>query len=140
MPYTLNGIGSAYYGKRDFRSDGSFVTTEWLSFLYIPILPFRSLRVRYNGPVESNSLFGMSSAESYTVFERTFPNWKQVLYAYGYILFFVAWVIFIGWFFVRALMSGSTFAVILVFIACLLPIPIPRILRVYAYKKMMRAP
>jgi hypothetical protein len=141
MPYTLNGIGSGYYGKRDFRSDGSFVTTEWLSFLYVPILPFRSLRVRYNGPVESKSLFFMSSAQSYTVFTRTFLNWKQVLYIYGYISLFVTWAIFIVWFFFfYPLVSASEFTVVLAFIACLLPVPIPGILRAYAYKKMMRAP
>jgi hypothetical protein len=140
MPYTLNGIGSGYYGKRDFRSDGSFVTTEWLSFLYIPILPFRSLRVRYNGPVETNSIIGISSATSYTVFERTFPNWKQVLYTYGYISLFVVWVIFIVWLTFKLPQPVSEFEVVLLFIVCLLPAPIPAILRNHAYKKMMRAP
>jgi hypothetical protein len=83
----------------------------------------------------------MSSAQSYTVFTRTFLNWKQVLYIYGYISLFVTWAIFIVWFFFfYPLVSASEFTVVLAFIACLLPVPIPGILRAYAYKKMMRAP
>ncbi|MCS7304748.1 MAG: hypothetical protein NZ602_06550 [Thermoguttaceae bacterium] len=45
MPYSINGIGTTFYGHRDDEPDGSYVTTEWLIFLFIPILPIRSFRV-----------------------------------------------------------------------------------------------
>ena len=49
MPFTFNGIGTTYYGKRDIYPDSSFVTTEWLVFVYLPLLPIRSLRVLPTG-------------------------------------------------------------------------------------------
>jgi len=50
MAYSFNGIGTTFYGQRDFRADGSYVTTEWIVFCCIPIAPLRSLRVKYQGP------------------------------------------------------------------------------------------
>lgn len=49
MPFTFNGIGTKYYGNRDVGPDGSFITTEWITFVYIPLLPIRSLRVQETG-------------------------------------------------------------------------------------------
>ncbi len=49
MPSTLNGIGTKFYGQRDFSPDGSYITTEWFVFIYIPLIPLKSLRVRYQG-------------------------------------------------------------------------------------------
>jgi hypothetical protein len=45
MPFTVNGIGTTYYGRRDIGPDGSYVTTEWLVFVYVPVIPIRSYRV-----------------------------------------------------------------------------------------------
>jgi hypothetical protein len=45
MPYTFNGCGTSYYGQRDRAEDGSYITTEWVTFVYIPLLPIRSYRV-----------------------------------------------------------------------------------------------
>ena len=46
MPYTYKGIGTKYYGKRDLEEDGSYLTTEWVVFVYLPLIPLRSYRVR----------------------------------------------------------------------------------------------
>lgn len=35
----------ALHGKCDFEQDGSYVTTESVSLLWFPLMPFRSLRV-----------------------------------------------------------------------------------------------
>jgi hypothetical protein len=45
MPASLNGCGTTYYGSRDFHEDGSYITTEWIIFVYIPIFPLGSFRV-----------------------------------------------------------------------------------------------
>ncbi|WP_008308223.1 hypothetical protein [Leptolyngbya sp. PCC 6406] len=45
MPFNVNGIGTTYYGRRDFRPDGSYITTEWFIFLMVPIAPLRTFRV-----------------------------------------------------------------------------------------------
>src|ERR1700680_1471858 len=46
MVGTVNGVGTAYYGCRDERPDGSYITTEFAVFADIPLWPIRSLRVR----------------------------------------------------------------------------------------------
>jgi len=29
MAFSFNGVGTMFYGQRDFRLDGTYVTTEW---------------------------------------------------------------------------------------------------------------
>ncbi len=43
--FTLNGFGVSIWGSRDFRSDGSYVTTRFLVALFVPILPLDAYRV-----------------------------------------------------------------------------------------------
>ncbi len=49
MPRVINGVGTRFYGESNWRSDASFQTTEWLVMLYVPVVPFKSLRVRHDG-------------------------------------------------------------------------------------------
>jgi len=137
MAFTFNGIGTTFYGQRDFRADGTYITTEWFAVFYFPVLPLRSLRVRYQGPGEQSWYIGLGSSDSYAVYEKTFPHWKQVLCTYGYVAIMIAWVYFIGStavsLFPRAL--DTVFSVTLLFIACIIPVPTPWILRYYAKRK-----
>jgi hypothetical protein len=41
----INGIGSMFIGKSDLRDDGSYLTTEWFCFLWLPMLPVCNYRV-----------------------------------------------------------------------------------------------
>jgi hypothetical protein len=132
--FTFNGIGTTFYGQRDFRSDGSFLTTEWASFLYFPLFPFRSLRVRYQGLAERGFPIGVGWSESYAVYEKTSPNRKQVLCVYGYALFVVGWMLSL--FMLCVSTKEAALALTLFFIGFLLPVPIPWILRYYARRKM----
>jgi tetratricopeptide (TPR) repeat protein len=58
MPYRLNGCGTWYYGKQDvFEHEGtcphcgqdvvftSFSTRKWLTFLFVPVIPIKRLRI-----------------------------------------------------------------------------------------------
>ena len=74
MPFTFNGIGTMYYGKRDKGPDGSYATTEWIVFVYVPVLPLRSFRVL---PVEGGANYGLYNSQQYLV-QRTPLNWRQV--------------------------------------------------------------
>ena len=150
MAFTFNGIGTKFYGQRDFRTDGSYITTEWLVCLYVPLIPFRSFRVRYRGPVEPRWYLGLGYSDSYAVYEEHFPpHWKQVLYTYGYMAITTGWVYFV------VSIAPSIFPALVpdalvpdaldtvysncvVFITCVIPIPAPWILRYYA-KKTLRA-
>lgn len=49
MPFSWNGSGTRYYGKRDREPNGSYITTEWVTIIYIPIFPIRSLKIRPTG-------------------------------------------------------------------------------------------
>lgn len=134
MAYTFNGIGTTFYGKRDFRKDGTFVTTEWVSFVYFPLFPLRSLRVCYQGPAERRFPIGVGSADSYSVFEKTRPNPKQVLCVYAYALFVVGWVFSLIMF--CASIKDATLALMSLFVGMLVPVPIPSILRYYARREL----
>ena len=138
MAYTLNGIGTTFYGQRDFRPDGTHITTEWFTIFYFPIIPLCSLRVRYRGPGKSRWQLGFGSADSYAVYEKSFPNWKQVLCTYGYVSFMAAWGYFVG----ASVASHyprafeEEIGVLLVAIICLIPFPTPWVLRHFAQRRM----
>lgn len=78
MPYTINGVGTHFYGSRDEGPDGSYITTEWLVVIYIPLLPLRSMRVL---PLASDATFPFSSSQRF-MSRPTRLNWRQVLNVY----------------------------------------------------------
>lgn len=45
MAFAFNGIGTTFYGKADEDDDGSYVVTEWVIFIFFPIVPLGSKRV-----------------------------------------------------------------------------------------------
>jgi hypothetical protein len=45
MPFTFNGFGTRHYGEADHYPNGSFITTQWLTALYLPLIPLRSYRL-----------------------------------------------------------------------------------------------
>jgi hypothetical protein len=66
MPSLFNGAGTAYYGRRKLRADGSYVTTEFFVFLYFPLVPLRSWRVRPKGaPTEFYARRWIETMESW---------------------------------------------------------------------------
>ncbi len=144
MAYTLNGIGTTFYGQRDFLADGTHITTEWLVFLYVPLIPLRSLRVRYQGVGEHRWYLGLGSSENYAVYEKRFPPiWKQVFYTYGYVALLAGWLYLVvssAFSLVPLNTLNNTFGIWLFFfllpIVCLIPVPTPWILRYYARRKL----
>lgn len=90
MPFNFNGIGTTYYGECDFRADGSYVTTEWVSLFYLPLLPLKSVRLirLRKGDVDSVAF----SSKAVLVVERIPLHWRQVGNLYGFMGFCVAYV------------------------------------------------
>jgi len=78
MPRTINGIGTRYYGRRDQEADGSYITTEWITLLYLPLIPFRSFRVL---PMGEGKNYILHRSQRYQV-ARVPLSWKQVLRTY----------------------------------------------------------
>jgi hypothetical protein len=79
MPTSVNGFGTRYIGQRDFRTDGSYVTTNFISILFFPLFPLHSVRVipypnNMNIPFHTNY---------YTILEKRRPHFEQVLSIYA---------------------------------------------------------
>jgi hypothetical protein len=102
---SFNGTGTRIYGKRDFLSDGSFVTTNWVTFFWVPLFPLSSLRVRPRSDISvpdhflasvllafSTGLVAVKFSERYTIQSKSHPVPLQVFYVYGFVLAFIsAW-------------------------------------------------
>jgi hypothetical protein len=142
MPYTFSGIGTHFYGKRDFREDGSYITTEWFVVFYVPLIPVRSLRLKYQGTDDLKWQFGvMSSNTRYAVHSSDLPaDWRQVLYTYAYVALLFVWCGFAGRTVLDALpkSTDNTWAGLLLFAAFAIPAPIPWIFRRLALRQRRR--
>jgi hypothetical protein len=121
---SLNGIGTTLVGKRDFRFDDSYITTQWIILFWLPIFPLRSLRVRPSGR--------SGWTTHYTVYDETPPNIKQVLYTYGFAGFSIAWVLS-GLMWLVAEPHANDTKIIWIWVVCAyLPALIPFFMRHYA--------
>jgi hypothetical protein len=92
MPHSVNGFGTRYYGRREEALDGSYVTTVWITVLYIPILPLRSYRVLAVG--KSFNVIIHRSQQFKAV--RVPLCWEQVWHVYmisAPILLIIGWLI-----------------------------------------------
>jgi hypothetical protein len=78
MPSNVNGFGTKYYGQRDFRPDGSYITTKFFCLAFFPIIPLHSVRVI---PDPKNSWMPFSK-NYYAILEKRWPNSLQVLSIY----------------------------------------------------------
>ena len=78
MPSNVNGFGTKYYGQRDFRPDGSYVTTNFFCVGFVPIIPLHSVRVIAD-PKNSAMPF---SKNYYSILEKRWPHPLQVLFIY----------------------------------------------------------
>jgi hypothetical protein len=81
MAFTVRGFGALNYGQREFRPDGSYVTTLWVVCLYVPVIPLHSKRIRPTGEVKYYALF---PRRTYSLLQKTKPNLKQVASIYAW--------------------------------------------------------
>jgi hypothetical protein len=93
MPYTFNGCGTRFYGNRDKGEDGSYVCTEWITFVYIPLIPIRSFRVL---PTNEGTNLIVWRTQSYRTM-RVPLSWPQVRNVYLFIAPILALIIFFNW-------------------------------------------
>ena len=94
MPRQFCGFGTAFAGQRDFWPDGSYITTEWVIFFFVPVRALRSLRVNA-GPrrISPPAYPVVSSERNYIVSDEMPPHRKQVLCVYAFTVCYVAWII-----------------------------------------------
>lgn len=92
MAFTLNGFGTTYYGCR-WLPDGTYITTKWVVFFFVPIIPTTSVRILDTGPAYGS--IGYSS-QGLTV-ERVPLDRDMVLKMYAWIAVFVAMLASTPW-------------------------------------------
>jgi hypothetical protein len=91
MAFAFNGIGTTFYGKDDYRPDGSFVTTEWAVIFYVPLIPLRSHRVIRNPKGDLN--VAVYHRTGYQILEKLPLQWKQITAIWVGLLLTVAWLV-----------------------------------------------
>ena len=94
MQFEIHGTGTALYGRRDFLLDRSFVTTEWVTIGYLPIIPLISKRISY---LRLDPLHVYDPSGHFIV--QTLPIVKrQVLCVYAWVASICAWFIVAAYF------------------------------------------
>lgn len=91
MPFSLNGCGTKYYGSRDVAEDGSYITTLWITFVWVPIIPLASYRIL---PTGKGFNAGIVANQSYVGRREPF-QWRQVGNVY---LFALPFLVMLGYF------------------------------------------
>ncbi len=104
MPFTFNGTGTKYYGSRERDIGGTYITTQWIVVLGVPLLPLNSWRVypRDEGQFHDHRpLVNADASHTTQDFDakRVPLNWKQVLNVYAVTIPLVALGV---WGFMRA--------------------------------------
>lgn len=81
MAWTLNGIGTTFYGKHKL-GDGTYIKTQWFVWGFIPVFPLKSFKIlgEVSGGINFN-LFGFGSDTSYSM-QRVPLYWPQVIKTY----------------------------------------------------------
>lgn len=74
MAFNINGVGTTFYGRSDKQADGSYIATEWVVLVYLPIIPIRSFRMR---PVSGGTYLVVYASQKY-VAESVPLHWKQI--------------------------------------------------------------
>jgi hypothetical protein len=81
MAFTLNGVGTQYYGTR-WLPDGTYITTKWVVFVYVPIIPLGSVRV-----LEASQPYGSLAASGQSLSVQKVPlDLGMVLRAYAWLV------------------------------------------------------
>lgn len=93
MPSSIQGFGTTFVGRRDFWLDGSYVTTEWIVAMFIPLIPLRSLRVKA-GPLRTNYFYVVGGTQrDHVICDEQPVNFKQVACVYTFLAFCVIWIL-----------------------------------------------
>ncbi len=105
LAQTFNGFGTHLYGKRRFGADGSYITTLWVVFFWIPVVPLKSVHVIEAGPGTSTLSPGWST--SYRVLHKSRPDARQVVNVYAFMA-----LLFIGAALLDLVHAGESLALV----------------------------
>ena len=121
--YRFNGCGTTLIGKREFRQDGTFITTVWVTVIFVPIFPIQSLRISQGG-------------NNYTIYEKHWLNIKQVFLTYLFVAFYVGWLM--GVYYFCDYFNYAAWSLVIGVVALTIPLFIPTLFGYYAEKVTMK--
>jgi hypothetical protein len=78
-------MGFRFFGKRDLRPDGSYVTTKFFCLLYLPVIPISTMRII---PVGSKTWLPFGKTR-YKLIGKQPLHWLQILSVYLVAFLFV---------------------------------------------------
>ena len=140
MAVTVSLLGTHFYGQRDFHRDGSYLTTEWRTVLYLPLVPIGSCRAVPNWPAHRRELLApvASSLDDDCDFLPCTRSARQVLCVYGFVMLMAIWLFFLFRFVAPGILGWLDFliGIPLLILLALLPLPLPWFLRYAARQKM----
>src|SRR5438552_18879865 len=85
----INGIGTAFFGRSRAKTDGSYITTNWLCVV-LPLIPLGSYRV---WPESHRShLLGMYYSSTFRA-SRAPLHWPHIFKFYGMYFAFYLFVV-----------------------------------------------
>ena len=76
--YSINGIGTHLYGKKDIAEDGSYISSKWFIFFLLPIFPIASYRVVRGETTASGIPIILPGATTQYKMIKVPMNWKQI--------------------------------------------------------------
>ena len=82
MAYTFNGIGTTYYGKRQLP-DGTYITTKWVVFVFVPVVPLGSYRIVAAGSPQFRAMLPMLASNQTMTVQKVPLAWAQVAGTYA---------------------------------------------------------
>ncbi|HAF28652.1 MAG TPA: hypothetical protein DCG75_06350 [Bacteroidales bacterium] len=88
-PSNFAGCGTCFYSATKKQADSSFITTQWFTIFYIPILPIQSYRVIKGA--ESSKFGGVyiTSTSNYIILEKLKLERSHLIRAYVFVLSFI---------------------------------------------------
>ena len=89
MAFSLNGCGTRYFGCR-WQADGTYITTKWITFFFLPLVPLSSVRV-IEGGIGSNDPIGFGFGSAKVIAVPLDPRLVVQVYAWeiGVALFLI---------------------------------------------------
>ena len=94
--YSLFGIGTSFCGATNRKSDGSFITTQWIRFFGLPLVPIQSYRVIHTGETSSFNGAVLREITGYTLIEKLPLNKGHVFRNYIFIFVFISILVVSG--------------------------------------------
>lgn len=88
-PWSFVGCGTRFYGVTNRQPDGSFVTTEWFSLFYIPLVPIQSYQVIHLGNMPDFEGTVLATTSDYSILKCLNLDYRHVLMVYGFMLSFI---------------------------------------------------